>query len=78
MLMDEAMKAQGFTQLTYEIDEGKGGVSRLTVTHELAGAPQLFELLSGGFEDQGAGGGWNWVLSGLKTVLETGVELGPW
>lgn len=78
MLMDEAMKAQGFTRLTYEIEDGKGGVSRLTVTHELAGAPQLFELLSGGFEDQGAGGGWNWVLSGLKTVLETGAELGPW
>jgi hypothetical protein len=26
-------------------------------------------------EDQGAGGGWNWVLSGLKTLLETGTEL---
>jgi uncharacterized protein YndB with AHSA1/START domain len=78
MLMDEAMKAQGFTRLTYEIRQGKGEVSRLTVTHELAGAPQLFALLSGGFEDQGAGGGWNWVLSGLKTVLETGAELGPW
>jgi uncharacterized protein YndB with AHSA1/START domain len=78
MLMDEAMKAQGFTRLTYEIQEGKDGVSRLTVTHELTGAPKLFELLSGGLEDQGAGGGWNWVLSGLKTVLETGAELGPW
>jgi len=26
-------------------------------------------------EDQGAGGGWSWVLSGLKTLLETGESL---
>lgn len=76
MLMDDAMKAQGFTRLTYEITEAKGEVSRLTVTHELAGAPLLFTLLSGGYEEEGAGGGWSWVLSGLKTVLETGNELG--
>jgi hypothetical protein len=31
--------------------------------------------MSGGMEDQGAGGGWSWVLSGLKTVLETGESL---
>jgi hypothetical protein len=28
--------------------------------------------MSGGMADQGAGGGWNWVLSSLKTLLETG------
>jgi len=26
-------------------------------------------------EGTGAGGGWSWVLSGLKTVLETGQPL---
>lgn len=26
-------------------------------------------------EDQGAGGGWGWVLSDLKTLLETGPSL---
>jgi hypothetical protein len=26
-------------------------------------------------EDEGAGGGWNFILSGLKTVLETGESL---
>jgi uncharacterized protein YndB with AHSA1/START domain len=77
MLMDEGMKAQGFTRVTYEIEERKNGVSRLTLTHELEGAPQLAVLMSGGMEDQGAGGGWNWVLSGLKTVLETGESLDP-
>jgi uncharacterized protein YndB with AHSA1/START domain len=74
MLMDPQMAAEGFTRLTYEIEEGKGGATRLTVIHELDGAPKLAILLSGGMEDEGegAGGGWSWVLSDLKTLLETG------
>ncbi len=72
MVMDEAMAAEGFTRLTYEIVEGQGGVSKLTLTHELEGAPQLALLLSGGLEEMGAGGGWSWVLSDLKSLLETG------
>ncbi len=75
MVMDQAMASEGFTRLTYEIEEGKGGVTRLTVIHDLEGAPTLALLLSGGMEDQGAGGGWSWVLSGLKTLLETGAPL---
>jgi uncharacterized protein YndB with AHSA1/START domain len=77
MLMDDAMVAEGFTRLTYEIAEGKGGVSKLTVIHELEGKPQLALLLSGGLEDMGAGGGWSWVLSDLKTLLETGASMDP-
>jgi len=69
------MASQGFTRLTYEIEEGQGGVTRLTMIHDLQGAPTLALLLSGGMEDQGAGGGWSWVLSGLKTLLETGAPL---
>jgi uncharacterized protein YndB with AHSA1/START domain len=75
MLMDETMVAEGFTRLTYEIVEGKGGVCKLTLTHELEGKPQLALLLSGGMEEMGAGGGWNWVLSDLKSLLETGTSL---
>lgn len=75
MVMDEAMAAEGFTRLTYEIKEGGTGVSRLTVTHELASTPRLAVLMSGGMEDEGAGGGWSWVLSSLKTLLETGSEI---
>ena len=75
MVMDAEMAAQGFTHLTYEIEAGKGGVTKLTLTHDLQGAPMLAVLLSGGMEDQGAGGGWSWVLSGLKTLLETGQSL---
>ena len=75
MVMDPQMEAEGFTKLTYEIAEGKGGVSKLTLTHELEGAPGLATLMSGGLEDMGAGGGWAWVLSDLKSLLETGASM---
>ncbi len=77
MLMDPEAAAEGFTRLTYEISEGKGGVSKLTVTHELEGAPKLALLVSGAIEDTGAGGGWSWILSDLKSLLETGSPLDP-
>jgi uncharacterized protein YndB with AHSA1/START domain len=72
MLMTPETEAEGFTRLTYEIAEGRGGVSKLTLTHELEGAPRLASFLGGGMEGQGAGGGWAEVLSDLKTLLETG------
>ncbi len=75
MLMDDSMVAEGFTRLTYEIAEGKGGVTKLTLIHDLEGAPKLQVLLSGGMEDMGAGGGWSWVLSDLKSLLETGAPM---
>lgn len=71
MLMDEAMKAEGFTRLTYDIVE-TDGVSKLTVTHDLTGAPSLALVVGGDLEETGAGGGWPWILSDLKTLLETG------
>ncbi len=70
MLMDEAVAADGFTRLTYEIEEALHGTTKLTVIHDLKGAPTLAVLMAGGME--GAGGGWSWILSGLKTLLETG------
>jgi uncharacterized protein YndB with AHSA1/START domain len=75
MVMDEGLCAEGFTRVTYEIAEMKDGVSRLTLTHELEGKPKLAFLVSGGAEEQGAGGGWSWVLSDLKTVLESGQRM---
>ena len=75
MLMDPQLAAEGFTRLTYEIEETTQGVTRLTVIHELHGAPKVAELLAGQHEAEGAGGGWNWVLSGLKSLLETGTSL---
>jgi uncharacterized protein YndB with AHSA1/START domain len=75
MLMDPALAAEGFTRLTYDIKEGGGGVTTLTVTHDLTDAPRNAALLAGENESEGAGGGWNYVLSGLKTLLETGDRL---
>lgn len=72
MLMDPQTEAEGFTRLTYEIAETIPGVSKLTLIHELEGAPRLALFLGGGMETQGAGGGWAEVLSDLKTLLETG------
>jgi uncharacterized protein YndB with AHSA1/START domain len=75
MVMDPETAEEGFTRLTYEIGGAKDGVTKLTVVHDLRGAPKLALLVSGSREDVGAGGGWSWVLSGLKTLLETGAPL---
>ena len=75
MLMDPGMAAEGFTRLTYEIEPARGGVTKLTVTHDLTGAPMLTRVVTGESESEGAGGGWNEILSGLKTLLETGSQL---
>ena len=74
MLMDPTTAAEGFSRLTYDIaGPGPDGVCRLTVTHEVGGMPALDALVRGS-EELGApgGGGWDWVLSDLKTLLETG------
>jgi hypothetical protein len=48
-----------------EIEPGDGGVCKLTVIHdELEGAPKTAASVSGA--------GWMFVLSGLKTLVETG------
>jgi uncharacterized protein YndB with AHSA1/START domain len=77
MVMDPEAAAEGFTRLTYEIGEANDGVTKLTVIHDLAGAPRLALMVSGDMEDAGGGGGggWSWILSDLKTVLETGQRL---
>jgi uncharacterized protein YndB with AHSA1/START domain len=75
MAMDPELATEGFTRLTWEIQEGEGGVTKLTVIHDLSGAPKLAALVAGETEDVGAGGGWSWVLSDLKTLLETGRPL---
>jgi uncharacterized protein YndB with AHSA1/START domain len=77
LVMDPTTAAEGHTRLTYEIGEGGGGVTTLTVTHDATGAPVTANLLAGGMEDQGAGGGWSWILSDLKTLLETGKAFRP-
>lgn len=76
MLMDPDLAAEGFTRLTYEIESLDGGATRLTVIHDLTNAPKNATMTAGGMESRGGGGGWAWVLSDLKSLLETGSPLG--
>jgi uncharacterized protein YndB with AHSA1/START domain len=56
------------SRVSWEIEAGEDGVTLLTVVHDqLEGAPKTAASVSGV--------GWMGVLSGLKTLLETGEEL---
>ena len=58
------------SRVTWEIEPQPGGVCKLTVTHDrLGGSPKTAASV--------AGPGWMYVLSGLKTLLETGQPLAP-
>jgi uncharacterized protein YndB with AHSA1/START domain len=70
---DPEISAEQATRLTYEIEPGPGDVTRLTLVHELDGAPLTEAMVTGQVEN--AGGGWPYVLSDLKTLLETGLAL---
>ena len=66
---DPEMAAEEPSRVTWEIEPQAGGSSLLTVVHDrLEGAPKTAAGV--------AGPGWTWVLSGLKTLLETGRPLG--
>jgi hypothetical protein len=53
--------------VSWEIEPQDGGVSKLTVVHDqLERAPKTAENVAGG---------WMYVLSGMKTLLETGEPL---
>ncbi len=75
MTMTPEMAAEGFPRLIYDIEPVRGGVTKLTVTHDVAGAPMWAGVLRGESEPGGAGGGWSEILSGLKTLPETGQQL---
>jgi uncharacterized protein YndB with AHSA1/START domain len=64
---DVEMAAEAESRVTWEIEPQEGGITRLTVVHDqLEGAPKTAESVAGG---------WMYVLSGLKTLLETGKPL---
>ena len=73
-LFNAANREEGFTRVTWEIVPSGAGFCRLTVTHELSNAPLMAANTSSKFDGQG-GGGWNWILSDLKTLLETGKSM---
>ena len=70
-LFNDAHVAEGFTRLTFEIEQTAGGFCRLTVTHDTSGAPMMTHATTSRFSTDG-GGGWDFILSDIKTLLETG------
>jgi uncharacterized protein YndB with AHSA1/START domain len=60
----EEIKAEGTSRVTWEIEQ-VGDSCRLTVTHDRLNESSNSELY----------GGWPMILSGLKTLLETGENL---
>jgi uncharacterized protein YndB with AHSA1/START domain len=65
---DDELAQEEPSRVTWEIEPQEGGVTLLTVVHDrLEGAPKTAESVSGT--------GWMYVLSGLKTLLETGEPL---
>jgi uncharacterized protein YndB with AHSA1/START domain len=67
-LYNPDLAAEDASRVTWEIEPQDGGFSKLTVVHDqLEGAPKTAASV--------AGPGWMRVLSGLKTLLETGESL---
>ena len=68
-LYDDELAAEPPSRVSWEIESQPGGITKLTVVHDqLEGSPKTSTSVSGG---------WMFVLSGLKTVLETGEPLSP-
>jgi uncharacterized protein YndB with AHSA1/START domain len=67
-MYDPELSEESESRVSWEIEPDEDGVCKLTVTHDrLEGAPRTAESVSGA--------GWMGVLSGLKTLLETGRPL---
>lgn len=76
LLMDPTVAAEGYTTVTWDLVPISDTVTKVTVTHDVSGAPATAFMVHGdGEADGNAGGGWDQILSGLKTVLETGQVL---
>jgi uncharacterized protein YndB with AHSA1/START domain len=64
-LYNDELAAEAESRVTWEIEPQEGGYCKLTVIHDqLEGAPKTAANV--------AGPGWMFVLSGLKTLVETG------
>ena len=75
-LFDPELAGEGATRLIWDIEEDDGGVTRLTLTHELENAPKTAAAVASVSHIYEGGGGWALVLSDLKTLLETGHPMG--
>ena len=61
---DEDVAGDPPTRIAWEIEDAGGGVAKVTVVHDgFAAEDETFRQVAGG---------WSYILSGLKTLLETG------
>ena len=66
-LYEEATADEPASRVTWELEPADGGITKLTVVHDqLEASPKTAESVAGG---------WSYILSGLKTLLETGQPL---
>lgn len=63
------------TRLTWELTEYPGGLTKVVLTHDLSAAPGTGAEFAGGHDPAQGGGGWPWVLSDLKSLLESGSNM---
>ena len=64
---DPDLAAEEQSRVSWEIEPQDGGITKLTVVHDqLEAAPKTAKNVAGG---------WMYILSGLKTLLETGKPL---
>jgi uncharacterized protein YndB with AHSA1/START domain len=67
-LYDPELAAEPESRVTWEIEAQQEGLSRLTLVHDrLDDSPKTAAHVKG----------WSYILSNLKTVLETGESLPP-
>jgi len=66
-LYDPETAAEPYSRVTWELEQAGDGVTKLTVVHD--------ELEQAQKTAASVAGGWSWVLSGLKTLLETGTPI---
>jgi len=73
LLMDPTVAGEGHTRVTWELLPITDEVTKVVVTHDVTDAPATATMIHGdGEADGNGGGGWDQILSALKTVLETG------
>jgi uncharacterized protein YndB with AHSA1/START domain len=65
-LYDPELAAEEPSRVTWEIEPQEGGYCKFTAVHDELGAKTAEHVA----------GGWPWIVSGLKTLLETGKALG--
>jgi uncharacterized protein YndB with AHSA1/START domain len=66
-LYDEETAAEPHSRVTWELEPAGEGITKLTVVHDqLEASPKTAANVAGG---------WSYVLSGMKTLLETGEPL---